>query len=221
MALADGEIIMRHQAHMFVDNSNIIGGAQKAAMDCEGAPWPAVRVYWRNFFQLIESDYLPVTRVLAGSLPPGNEKLWEYARKYGYDTSLLKRVRQDNGRLAEQAVDEVMHAKIAGVLLDYEPPQTLVLATGDGAEGKFGTSFLQQVQRALKRGWCVDVYSWKRLLSHNFLRLAKRQPDKIKVIELEKYYSSITFIREGAYRQKDGSTLHVAERIVDPLPDGR
>lgn len=211
---------MRNQAHMFVDNSNLIGGAQKVARDREGAPWPAVRIYWRNFFQLIEADYLPMNRVLAGSLPPGNEKLWQYARKYGYDTSLLKRVRNDDGRLAEQAVDEVMHAKIAGALLDYEPPQTLVLVTGDGAQAEFGTSFLQQVQRALKRGWFVDVISWRLLLSRNFLRLAAQHKDQIKVIELENFYTSITFLCGGDYTDKLGNTVHVDERVVSPFPAG-
>jgi hypothetical protein len=209
---------MRNQAHMFVDNSNLIGGAQKVARDIEGAPWPAVRIYWKNFFKLIEADYLPVSRVLAGSLPPGNEKLWQYARRYGYDTSLLKRVRNDNGRLAEQAVDEVMHAKIAGALLDYEPPQTLVLVTGDGAQAEFGTSFLQQVQRALKRGWFVDVISWRLQLSGNFLRLASRHKDHVRVVELESYYRSITFLSGGEYTDNLGNIVHVDERVVSPLP---
>jgi hypothetical protein len=211
---------MSNQAHMFVDNSNLIGGAQKTARKIEGAPWPAVRIYWRNFFQLIEGDYLPVSRVLAGSLPPGNEKLWQYARRYGYDTSLLKRIRNDDGRLAEQAVDEVMHAKIAGALLDYEPPQTLVLVTGDGAQAEFGTSFLQQVQRALKRGWCVDVISWRLQLSGNFLRLAAQHKDQIRVVELENYYRSITFLSGGDYTNNLGNTVHVDGRVVSPLPVG-
>lgn len=211
---------MRHQAHMFVDNSNLIGGAQKVARNNEGVPWLVVRIDWENFFRLIEADYLPVTRVLAGSLPPGNEKLWQHARGYGYDTSLLKRVRKDNGRLSEQAVDEVMHAKIAGVLLDYEPPQTLVLVTGDGALGEFGTSFLQQVQRALKHGWHVDVISWRLLLSRNFLRLAAQHQDKIRVIELENYYENVTFLCRGDYTDADGKVFHVAGRRARPLPAG-
>lgn len=209
---------MRNQAHMFIDNSNLIGGAQQAALEREGAPWPAVRMYWRNFFELIESDYLPVTRCLAGSLPPGNDELWEYSRKHGYDTSLLKRVENDDGRAAEQAVDEVMHAKIAGVLLDYDPPQTLVLVTGDGNTSDFGTSFFQQVQRAIKRGWNVDVISWGGQLSKKFQLLAARHHDQITIIELEQYYPSITFLVEGNFHHKDGTPVHVRQRIVSRLP---
>lgn len=212
---------MRNQAHMFVDNSNLIGGAQRVALEREGVPWPAVRIYWQNFFRFIESDYLPVTRCLAGSLPPGNEELWEYSRRHGYDTSLLKRVENDDGRLAEQAVDEVMHAKIAGVLLDYDPPQTLVLVTGDGANAEFGTSFLKQVQRAIKRGWTVDVLSWEKQLSKKFRALAAQHKDKVNIIELDAFYPSITFLVEGDFWHRNGDMVHVTRRIVSPLPKGQ
>lgn len=211
---------MKNQAHMFVDNSNLIGGAQRVAKNNEGAPWPAVRIYWRNFFELIEGKYLPVTRCLVGSLPPGNEELWEYSRKHGYDTSLLKRVENDDGRLAEQAVDEVMHAKIAGVLLDYDPPQTLVLVTGDGNTSDFGTSFYQQVQRAIKRGWSVDVISWGGQLSKKLRLLAAKHSEQITVIELEKYYNSITFLVGGDFYHPDGTPVRVTKRVVAPLPNG-
>ena len=209
---------MRNQAHMFVDNSNLIGGAQKAAFNIEGAPWPAVRIDWKNLFQLIESDYLPVTRVFAGSLPPGNDDLWKHARLHGYDTSLLHRIPKDDGRLGEQAVDEVMHAKIAGVLLDYDPPQTLVLVTGDGNVSDFGTSFLQQVERAVKRGWTVDVISWGLQLSNKFRTLAAKHSGQIKVLKLESYYSSVTFLCAGNYTDNAGLPVRIERRNAVQLP---
>lgn len=204
---------------MFVDNSNVIGGAQRAGRDIEGAPWQSVRVYWRNFFRFIEADYLPLTRVFAGSLPPGNEELWQYARDYGYDTSLLHRVAQDDGRLAEQAVDEVLHLKIAEVLLDYEAPQTLVLVTGDGKISNFGTSFLAQAERAIKRGWRVDVIAWKASMSRNYDTLANRHKDCVEIVHLDDIYRSITFLRPVEYADQAGSTLTAPERIVSPLPE--
>lgn len=106
-----------------------------------------------------------VTRVLAGSVPPGNEERWEYAKQGGYDTDLLRKIGTDDGRLAEQGVDELLHLKIANVLLDYDPPQTLILVPGDGRVGTFGTGFLQQAERALKRGWAVEIWSWRDGLS--------------------------------------------------------
>ena len=96
--------------HVFIDNSNIFGGAQRAATTLEPeALWLAVRVHYRNLFQLVERDGDVVSRVLAGSVPPGNDALWEHARRGGYDTDLLRRVETDNGRLIEQGVDEMLH----------------------------------------------------------------------------------------------------------------
>jgi hypothetical protein len=203
---------------MFVDNSNVIGGAQQAGRAIENAPWQSVRIYWRNFFEFIEADYLPVTRVFAGSLPPGNEELWQYARDYGYDTSLLHRIEQDDGRLTEQAVDEVLHLKIAEALLDFEAPQTLVLVTGDGKVSNFGTSFLGQAQRAIKRGWRVDVISWRANLSRRYIELEKANPDAVEVVYLDDVYQSVTFLRPIEYNLPDGTTATAKERVVAPLP---
>src|SRR6516225_11488788 len=85
--------------HIFIDNSNMYGGAQRAAEKLDpGAVWLAVRLYLRNFVNLIEGRNA-TTRVLAGSVPPGNEGLWQTARDLGYNTDLLKRVERDDGRL--------------------------------------------------------------------------------------------------------------------------
>lgn len=205
-------------AHVFIDNSNIISGAQDAARTLEGAPWPAVRIDWKNFFSVVEGNYSAVTRVFAGSLPPGNEALWQYARDFGYNTSLLKRVAADDGRIREQAVDEVLHAKIAGAILDFDPPQVLVLVTGDGRDGEFGTSFLKQAERAIKRGWNVDVLSWSALLSENYRRLEESHADSVQVIELDDFYHSITFLCDGDFHHGDGVYFHVNGRRARPLP---
>src|SRR6266436_1718292 len=131
--------------HIFIDNSNIYGGAQRAAATLEPeALWKAVRLYFRNFARLVEGNDNTITRILGGSVPPGNEPLWEHARDAGYNTDLLKRIENDIGNLVEQGVDEVMHLKIANALLDYAAPQKLVICTGDGSDSDYGTSFRQQ-----------------------------------------------------------------------------
>lgn len=203
-------------AHIFIDNSNIFGGAQRAAETQEPeAIWMAVRVYYRNFFKLIEGEHMVQTRVLAGSVPPGNEELWEHARQYGYDTDLLKRIARDDGRLAEQGVDEMLHLKIANVLLDFDPPQTLVLATGDAGESDFGTSFEQQVRRALKRGWRIEIWSWQDQLSKKFARIAPTTND-VSIKVLDPYYRQITFVREGAY-VINSTICQIKGRVVTKL----
>ena len=201
-------------SHIFIDNSNIFGGAQRAAATHEPeAVWMAVRLYYRNFFQLLERETNPVTKVLAGSVPPGNEVLWEHARRYGYNTDLLHRIERDDGRLVEQGVDEIAHLKIANVLLDHEPPQTLVLVTGDGNDSDFGTSFTKQAERALKRGWDVHVWSWADQLSGKFARLSSIGSGNLVVNQLDNHYRSITFVQGGTY-DVNGSQVNVSGRVV-------
>ncbi|MCI0673129.1 MAG: NYN domain-containing protein [Myxococcaceae bacterium] len=184
--------------HIFVDNANIFGGAQRAAKVLEPTvPWHAIRIEFKNFFELLEHGQREVrTRVLGGSVPPGNEQLWEHARKAGYDTDLLKRVDSDDGRLVEQGVDELLHLKIANVLLDYKPPQTLVLGTGDGSRSAFGTSFRDQVVRALGLKWSVRVFSWNAQLSNKLRSLDCNTVD-MKLQELDGFYPSLTFTTKG------------------------
>jgi hypothetical protein len=99
--------------------------------------------------------------------------LWQAARNLGYDTDLLQRVEQDDGRLTEQAVDEMLHLKMANALLDYEPPQTLVIVGGDGKDSNWATSFSGHAERALKRGWNVEVWSWRRQLTGRYDALCR------------------------------------------------
>jgi hypothetical protein len=202
--------------HVFVDNSNIYHGAQRAAATIEpSAVWPAVRIYYANLFQLMEAGREVSTRILAGSVPPGNEDLWKYARLAEYDTKLLRKIERDNGRLGEQAVDEMLHLKIANALLDYASPQVLVLATGDGREAEFGGSFPEQARRALVRGWNVEVWSWREQLSGAYRALDHANP-YFKIRELDTHYLSVTFLKGGTYTI-GGRTVVTQDRIVENL----
>lgn len=204
--------------HIFVDNSNIYGGAQRAAKTIEpAAHWLSIRIYYRNLFKLIEGDNV-ATRVLAGSVPPGNEPLWQTARDLGYDTDLLRRVKQDDGRLIEQAVDEMLHLKMANAFCDHSPPQTLVIASGDGVISKWETSFPGQAERALKMGWHVEVWSWIEQLTGRYNQLCRDYRPRVIVKALDPKYHSITFLKPGDYTT-DGVTTTVAQRIVSRLDD--
>ena len=62
----------------------------------------------------------------------------------------------------EQAVDEILHLKILESLIDHsEKPSTIVLATGDAAEAEYSGGFLRMVERALEKGWMVELVSFK------------------------------------------------------------
>ena len=203
--------------HIFIDNSNIFQGARRAAETREpDAVRQAVRVYYQNFFRLVEDGVTPVTRVLGGSGPAGNQELWNYARQAGYDTDLLRPVAKDDGSIGEQGVDEILHLKIANALLDHEPPQRLVVCTGDARESDFGTSFKSQIERALRRGWQVRVWSWRDQLSGLFQSLMERSKGQMTINVLDHYYKEITFVQAGD-RLIDGVRVSVRGRVVSPL----
>lgn len=143
--------------------------------------------------------------MLAGSVPPGNEALWEAAKEAGFDTTLLRRVESDTGRLVEQGVDEVIHLRIGNVLLDEDIPGTMVVATGDGRDTEQGCSFTQQVLRAAKRGWTVEIWSWSNQLSKILRDTRLKYPESIKVFKLDEWYESIVFIKGGSYSTNTGT----------------
>ena len=209
--------------HVFIDNSNIFHGARRVAQELEPhVPAQALRVYFWNLAGLIESSRPKHTGVLAGSVPPGNDALWEHAQRAGYNTDLLRKVETEDGRMVEQGVDEMLHLKIANAILDHSPPAILVLVTGDGSESDFGTGFPRQAQRALRQGWDVEVYSWKCQLSGAFRRLAADHPGKVKVVELDPWYQKLTFVKGGGthtFKTKSGANVivEVKDRVVARL----
>jgi hypothetical protein len=107
--------------------------------------------------------------------------------------------------------------KIANALLDHDAPQTLVIASGDGADSTFGTSFVRQAERALKRGWDVEVWSWDAQLTRKYDRLCREFPGRVIVRKLDPHYKSITFIKGGSYTV-NGSTVTLKDRAVSQLP---
>ncbi|MCJ1266176.1 hypothetical protein MMC22_006058 [Lobaria immixta] len=76
----------------------------------------------------------------------------------------------------EQAVDEILHLKILESVVDATTPATIVLATGDAAEAEYSGGFLRMVERALAKGWKVELVSFK----HNTSGAYRRQDFRTK-----------------------------------------
>lgn len=207
--------------HVFWDNSNIFGRASGAAADLEpNVPWIALRVYWRNLFELVSQGRDAGVKVLAGAIPPACADLWPYAENLGFDVRLLRSAEVASGRLAEQGVDELLHLAMANTLLDHPGPDTMVLLSGDGSGSEGGSSFPSQLRRALERGWSVEVYAWESGFSHKgFDPLINDFPERCRVVFLEEYYDSTTFVKEGVYYlPHTGTEIALAGRVVRPLP---
>lgn len=210
--------------HIFWDNSNVWLGALATLPAKEPTvPQIALRVYFKNLYELVSAGRAVQTKVMGGSVPPQAEGLWEYAQQLGFDTDLLYRVDDGQGprRKREQAVDEVLHLKMANAILDCPAPQTMVLMSGDGKPSTFHTSFPEQLGRALKFGWNVEVYSWRAACSRIYSRLEKDNPDKIKLVFFDDHYEQLTFVQGDEYYRKDASGekifFVVPNRVVQPL----
>ena len=90
----------------------------------------------------------------------------------------------------EQAVDEILHLKILESLIDYsDKPSTIVLATGDAAEAEYSGGFLRMVERALEKGWMVELVSFKLNTSSLYKRkeFRARWGPMFKWIQLDEY----------------------------------
>lgn len=205
------------KTHIFLDNSNIFGGAQRAAAEKEKAPWPAVRVDYKNLFRVLRHGKMNTgVSMLAGSVPPGNEALWTAAKEAGFDTTLLHKVPADTGRLSEQGVDEAIHLRIGNILLDADEPGMIVVATGDGAQTTQGCSFTDQVIRAAKRGWKVEIWSWRTQLSPRLRDTRVKYPSLVTVFILDEWYRSVVFLKGGTYRLS-GKPVEVQTRSCTGL----
>lgn len=89
----------------------------------------------------------------------------------------------------EQAVDEILHLKMMESIVDAREASTMVLATGDAAEAEYSGGFLKMVERALGKGWKVELASFKHNMSGAYKRKEFRQKwgDKFRVVELDDF----------------------------------
>ncbi|CRG87801.1 hypothetical protein PISL3812_04822 [Talaromyces islandicus] len=204
--------------HVFVDASNISIGLHDSYKIQHGIPVTThirrLPLSFYNFSLILERGRPVAKRVLAGSdrFAAINE-----AEKLGYEVNILSRVhkakeytaRQSKFRNApnpggvvgsetgsspperwvEQCVDEILHLKMLESLIDTDKPATIVLATGDAAEAEFSGGFLRMVERALQKGWNVEVVSFAMNTSFAYKRKEFRAKWKsqFRTINLEDY----------------------------------
>ena len=104
----------------------------------------------------------------------------------GSETTAVPRAPE---KWVEQAVDEILHLKILESVVDAREPSTIVLATGDAAEAEYSGGFLKMVERALGKGWMVELVSF----SHNISGAYKkwdwraRWGERFKIVELDEF----------------------------------
>ncbi len=175
---------------------------------------------FHNLSLILERGRPTSKRVLVGS---DNFQAIQEAKIIGYEINILERVRkakdltprrnkrysntlagQSSGsettaailgpeKWVEQAVDEILHLKILESIIDAKTPAIIVLATGDGAEGEYSQGFLKMVERALERGWKVELVSFNHTTSSSYRRKAFRAKwgPHFRIIELDEFVEEL------------------------------
>ncbi|KAL8668230.1 MAG: hypothetical protein Q9202_000208 [Teloschistes flavicans] len=93
----------------------------------------------------------------------------------------------------EQAVDEILHLKILESIVDAESPSTMVLATGDAAEAEYSQGFLRMAERALEKGWKMELVSFSKNMSGMYKRKGFREKwgRRFKIVELDDFVEEL------------------------------
>jgi hypothetical protein len=79
--------------------------------------------------------------------------------------------------------------KLLETLVDTRKPSTIVLASGDAAEAEYSGGFLKNVERALSKGWKVELVAWSAGLSHEYLSrdFLQKWKDRFEIILLDDF----------------------------------
>ena len=174
---------------IFWDNSNIFIPAQDVGKEKDG---PIVgrdlRIQFDALYELARAGRNIVAGVCVGSLPPELQKVWQRLAAVGVELELFERG-EGSGR--EQAVDQALQVHMLRALADREPG-VAVLLTGDGAGYIEGRGYFADLQRMHRRGWRVEVLSWRSACHGGLRAWAERNG---RFVALDDFYSSITFVK--------------------------
>ena len=150
--------------HIFVDHSNIWGGARLASKWLgRSEPEWTTRISVKNLNIVLGGTKLGTSqKLVSGGIPPGMEPVWQEYQRAGFD---VNRLFKDHVNWTECGVDHNIIGHMWRLLAMHESsPITLVLASGDGRTNEFKTSFLEVVQRIVNPShcpkWKLELYSF-------------------------------------------------------------
>jgi hypothetical protein len=197
---------------IYVDLSNILVGLEKylnehsyivrdAMTGHANGPLPKSMLDFDAFSLLIERGRPAAKRFMLGTWPVNYSntfaKMAESSRSRGYETTIWHKVRVStpgtpNWSWKEQGVDEGIQKEMADALLSHNPG-TMILATGDGARSTLGNGFCYYVEKALERGWKVEIFAWETSASAKYCDLNWRYQwrEQLRVYMLDKFATDL------------------------------
>ena len=199
---------------VYWDNSNIFISAQQVAVEREGADARyRVRIDFRNLLELARAGRDIEHAVAVGSIPPELRHVWNRLENEGVTVQLLERG-AIQGR--EQGVDNALQTAMLRDGYDYNgDPGIAVLLTGDGAGFYDGVGFHADLERMQRRGWRIEVMSWRHSCDNRMRTWAERNGS---FIALDDFYDSVTFLEPPAPGQPIGGPRYPAPVDLSKRP---
>ena len=175
---------------IYWDNSNIFVSVQEVAAEREGAgARRRVRIDFRNMLELAHAGREIEHAVAVGSIPPEFRHVWNRLENLGVTVQLLERGAM-GGR--EQGVDQALQVAMLRDMADYNgDPGIVAMLTGDGAGFADGVGFHADLERMRRRGWRIEVISWRYSCNR---RMREWAEENGKFIALDDFYDSVTFL---------------------------
>ena len=175
---------------IYWDNSNIFVSVQEVAAEREGAgARRRVRIDFRNMLELAHAGREIEHAVAVGSIPPELRHVWNRLENLGVTVQLLERGAM-GGR--EQGVDQALQVAMLRDMADYNgDPGIVAMLTGDGAGFADGVGFHADLERMRRRGWRIEVISWRYSCNR---RMREWAEENGKFIALDDFYDSVTFL---------------------------
>ena len=178
---------------VYWDNSNIFHEAQRLAEEQNEGPDARyrVRIHFENLLRLAHADRTLQKAFAVGSIPPEMRGLWNRMEAQDVEVSLFDR--GDPARGEQQMPDHMLQLRMLEDALDYNgTPGIVTLLTGDGAGYLEGSGFHRTLERMHKRGWKVEILSWRHSCNQRMRRWAEENG---VFVALDDFYTSITFLR--------------------------
>ena len=175
---------------IYWDNANIFVSVREIAAEREGAgARRRVRIDFRNMLELAHAGRAIEHAVAVGSIPPELRHVWNRLENLGVTVQLLERGAM-GGR--EQGVDQALQVAMLRDMADYNgDPGIVAMLTGDGAGFVDGVGFHADLERMRRRGWRIEVISWRYSCNR---RLREWAEENGKFIALDDFYDSVTFL---------------------------
>lgn len=144
--------------NIFWDNSNIwLVGVNECKRKEPGFE-SGFRIHFANLYNHVKQNRDVSFAYLAGSVPPANDDLWKRFQQQNVIVELQERGQLSGGEIA---VDGAIQLAMANRIIDCDStPETMVLLTGDGSGYANDKGFIKQLERAVKKGWKVEVWAW-------------------------------------------------------------